>query len=173
MRADESGAFEEFFERFAPVLRNEAARLRIQPALREEAVVECLEETAMSLIRPGATAPDTLAGYLVVSLRRKNLNRLRAEKRREQRDRGLAGELAMPCAIESDPGPSELGARLLNLLTDDERALVTWMSEQVPLREVARWLGVSHAAARQRVTRLRTKLRRILVTLNAGEAVDD
>lgn len=167
MRTDESGAFEEYFERFAPMLRIEASRLRIQPALREEAVVECLEETAMALIKPAAATPSSLSGYLVVAIRRKHFNRLRAERRRERREREAAEQGSDGPDTPPDDAARVLGLRLLDRLDEQERQLVAWMGEQVPLREVAQWLGISHAAARQRVTRLRAKLRGILNQLNA------
>ena len=68
MRSRDSVAFEEFFARFAPLLRDEASRLRLQPAHREEAVVECLEQTALALIREPAVMPASLAGELVARL---------------------------------------------------------------------------------------------------------
>lgn len=173
MRTDEGGSFEEFFGRFAPLLRQEASCLRIQPALREEAVIECLEETAMSLTKDGATMPGSLAGYLVVSLRRKHLNRLRGERRREKHEQEAAQLTQASEPATGDDRSREFGARLLDHLGAEERLLVTWMGEQVPLREVAQWLGISHAAARQRVARLRAKLRVVLNQLNAGDGADD
>ena len=68
MRARDSGAFEEFFERFAPLLREEASRLRMQPALREEAVVQCLEQAALSLIKEPAVVPASLGNDLMARL---------------------------------------------------------------------------------------------------------
>ena len=65
MRARDSSAFEEFFERFAPLLREEASQLRIQPAHREEAVVRCLEDGVLSLINEPAVMPASLAGELL------------------------------------------------------------------------------------------------------------
>lgn len=70
MRTADRGAFEEFFERFAPMLREEASRLRIQPAYREEAVVECLERAVMLLVREHMAMPSSLAAYLAIRLAR-------------------------------------------------------------------------------------------------------
>jgi predicted ArsR family transcriptional regulator len=43
-------------------------------------------------------------------------------------------------------------------LSREERLLLAWVSEHVPQSEIARWLGVSHAAARKQLERLRKRL---------------
>jgi hypothetical protein len=68
MRARDSSAFEEFFERFAPLLREEASQLRIQPAHREEAVVRCLEDGVLALIKEPTVMPASLAAELLARL---------------------------------------------------------------------------------------------------------
>ena len=51
--------------------------------------------------------------------------------------------------------------------------MLVWVSHHVPQREIAAWLGVSYAAAAQRICRLRQRLRasaaRYVATLPAAE----
>jgi DNA-directed RNA polymerase specialized sigma24 family protein len=48
-------------------------------------------------------------------------------------------------------------------LTDDERQLLSWLGSWVPQSEIAEWLGISHGAARNRVMRLRERLKRAAI----------
>ena len=98
MRAHESDAFEEFFERFAPLLREEASRLRVQPAHREEAVVECLEQTAMALINESATIPASLATEVLARLAANNAHELRVSEDRPADRRALDARLSLTAA---------------------------------------------------------------------------
>jgi len=51
MRRDEPDAYREFLRTFKPLLMDEARRLRVQPALWEEVVDECLDDVALQLRR--------------------------------------------------------------------------------------------------------------------------
>jgi FixJ family two-component response regulator len=44
-------------------------------------------------------------------------------------------------------------------LSDDERAILNWVSEGVPRRTIATWLGVRHEACAKRIWRLCRRLR--------------
>ena len=101
IRARESDAFEEFFQRFAPLLREEASRLRIQPAHREEAVVECLEETALSLMKEGGAVPESLARELSMRLAANNARDMRVAEDRPADRRALDARLSLTQAEAS------------------------------------------------------------------------
>ena len=114
MRARKSDAFEEFFERFAPLLREEASRLRIQPAHREEAVVECLEQTAMSLLKEGGAIPAPLAGELLVRLAAKHARELRVAEDRPADRRALdaRSSLTQAEALQTALDAMQFGKRI-------------------------------------------------------------
>jgi hypothetical protein len=46
-------------------------------------------------------------------------------------------------------------------LSDEEELILSWVSRWVPQRHIAEWLGISHGAARNRVMRLRARLKDI------------
>jgi DNA-directed RNA polymerase specialized sigma24 family protein len=48
-------------------------------------------------------------------------------------------------------------------LTDDERLLLVWVGNWVPQSEIAAWLGITHGAVRNRVMRLRERVKRIAI----------
>lgn len=95
MRARDSGAFEEFFERFAPLLREEASQLRIQPAHREEAVIRCLEDGVLSLIKEPAVMPASLAGELLARLAGDNRGDVRTGDRKAADRRAIRSRASL------------------------------------------------------------------------------
>jgi hypothetical protein len=118
MRARESDAFEEFFERFAPLLREEASRLRIQPAHREEAVVECLEHAAIFLIKETAAIPVSVARDLVIRFAADHSRELRiaedrpADLRALAARRSLTGAEAAQTAVDAERFGKRIRARV-------------------------------------------------------------
>lgn len=66
-------------------------------------------------------------------------------------------------ASEERAGPSAAIARLAAVLdaelSTDERQMLTWVSNAVPMREIARWLGIGYSAAKVRLSRTRGRLR--------------
>ena len=44
-------------------------------------------------------------------------------------------------------------------LTEEEEAILSWVSRWVPQSQIAEWLGITHGAARNRVMRLRARLK--------------
>jgi RNA polymerase sigma factor (sigma-70 family) len=181
MRRNESGAFREFFERFAPLL---AAFARVHPLPGSDAaerVTEFLDDAAMRLCLPSTTLPQSLASYLAVSFRRRSLNGVRDLQRRVRLrdeyalDAGnplerVVASVVSESALRSGYGPEpetpplaqaieRLAAELERGLSVDERRLLGWLGQRVPQREIAAWLGTTHGALRVRVTRLRARLR--------------
>ena len=56
------------------------------------------------------------------------------------------------------PAIERLALELERDLTADERQILAWLSQRVPQRQIAEWLGITHGAARVRVARLRARL---------------
>lgn len=184
MRRGESAAFVDFIERFERLLRAYATRLAFRKALRWEIIGEVLDDVALRLVAPGSAIPDNLAAYVVAAFRNRLLNQLRARVRHARAVREAAEDVLLDCTFAeakeaiaacsaallhasrgSDYEDSDLSATLTRLsvqlganLTTEERVLLVAASENVPQREVAAWLGVSHEAARKRLQRLRSRL---------------
>ena len=182
MRRGEAPAFRDFLLRFGPLLLEHTRRLGIPTAERDGYVVEVLGDAATGLAVGAVRPPRSLAAYLVTALRHRVLNAERGRTRRERLAHAAAGEgepdrervVAPACsehAIRSSRGPdwdgtplpcalARLAVALDERLSEPERLLLVWVSHRVPHRQIARWLGISHAAAAQRVWRLRERLRR-------------
>ena len=67
---------------------------------------------------------------------------------------------------ERDASPAHLSpaiARLAHVidaeLSASERQMLTWVSHDVPMREIASWLEISYAAAKVRLSRTRSRMR--------------
>ena len=182
MRRDEPEAYREFFRYFRPLLIAEARRLRIQPALWQELADECLDDVAMRLRRYTTPIPRSLAPYLVRALRIHRLALRRDERRRADGegdgDRSETDPAApLTSALSQDtlrasagpdrePTPASTALeRLASMveegLSREEELLLSWVSRYVPQSDVAQWLGISHGAARNRVMRLRARLKEV------------
>jgi len=181
MRRDEPQAYDEFFRSFRPLLMAEARRLRIQPALCRELADECLDDVAMRLRRYTTPLPRSLVPYLVRALRIHRLAWRREERRRLENEQygetsnddpsALVGSLSQ-AALRASAGPdsdrtpaSTALERLASLveegLTEEEELILSWVSRWVPQSDIAEWLGITHGAARNRVMRLRTRLKEV------------
>ena len=180
MRRDEPEAFMEFFRAFRPLLMAEARRLHVQPALCPEIVDECLDDVAMRLRRYTTPIPRSLAPYLVRALRLHRLAQRRGEGRRVDKRAEAAApssdlasvleatvsEAAMRDSAGPDHERTPASAALERLasmveegLSDEEEMILSWVSRWVPQSHIAEWLGISHGAARNRVMRLRARLK--------------
>lgn len=181
MRRHERTAFEEFFARFAPMLEALARLRRVSAGERESIVTEFLDDAAMRLVIHTTPVPRALAAYLAVSFKRWHLNRLRDDRRRDELVTAHAAESAAQgeravlgasseAALRGARGPGHESAAtspvlahlvlvLENGLAERDRQLLGWLSQHVPQREIAGWLGVTHGALRVRVSRLRRCLR--------------
>jgi len=131
--------------------------------------------------RARATVHDIRA-YIQRAFRNHFLDATRAAARRERRDTHAAssaettGErMALASCSESSvrasggmgsgesTGPSPAILRLAAVLdaelSTDERQMLTWVSNAVPMREIAKWLGIGYSAAKVRLSRTRSRLR--------------
>ena len=119
--------------------------------------------------------------YIQRAFRNRMLDVQRASARRDRRDtRATAidadsgerivlaacseGSLRASGGADRDASPlSPVIARLATVLgaelSGDERKMLTWVGNGVPMREIAIWLEISYAAAKVRLSRTRSRLR--------------
>ena len=178
IRENDSRALRAFVERFLPVLLDQARRLHVAEGERVTIVTSFLDDILIRLAR--LAPPKALSSYVVTSFR----NCIAATYRREsmvERQResqveelgsarligGSCSEFMLRAVVSpdaDDASASSPGTALLRTLlescTVEERQLLVWMSHRVPLRDCAEWLGISYESARQRVSRLRVRLKR-------------
>ena len=185
MRAMDSWAYHEFFERLTPLLLAHAQRCGVRREDRWMTVVELLDDLALRLTKLRQPVPRSLEAVAVVALRRRLISVRRNEARRHQLEgehasllpggeRVIASAASAASLDASDasgaPGPGHVTAhgvdaiaalgRALRLeLSEDDARLLEWVVERVPQREAAEWLGTSHGALRVRISRLKTRLR--------------
>jgi DNA-directed RNA polymerase specialized sigma24 family protein len=183
MRRNETLAFHELFWRFQTLLVRYAKQFGVQPALREETVVETLNDAAVPLMKYSTPVPRSLVAYLVGSLRHRvgasaRAARRVAEGQREFTDEGEAAELLARSSSEASvrasrgqwsdppvlsPALERLASALDEGLTSEERMILDWVARWVPQRVIAEWVGMTHGALRIRVWRLRERLREAAV----------
>jgi hypothetical protein len=173
------------YDRLQPMLMREASRLGVPHGERRTLIADTLRGLLLALARRGATRPDSLIAYATVALRharsgeasrRARLARLEWELRQDVVVHGK--DVVQPVEPEVASAPADppwrhtrvlgsLADALQASLTVEEVQLAAWLAEMVPQRDVATWLGITHAAARQRITRLRTRLRRLAGSIAA------
>src|SRR5665647_986070 len=139
--------------------------------------------------RPGRARDDVrdIHAYLQRAFRNRLLTATRSAARREQRDASAVssapetGErmVLSSCSegsVHASGGerdndaregpncePSPAIARLAQVidaeLSVSERQMLTWVSHQVPMREISSWMEISYAAAKVRLSRTRSRMR--------------
>jgi RNA polymerase sigma factor (sigma-70 family) len=187
MREGSYEALREFYLRFEPLLARYAARAGVLSGNWEEDAHDVLGAVVLSLVERGARAREResvrdIHSYIQRAFRNHFLDARRSIVRREQRDTRATssadetGErMALASCSESSvrasggastgyaTGPSPAIARLAATLdaelSPDERQMLTWVSNAVPMREIAKWLGIGYSAAKVRLSRTRSRLR--------------
>lgn len=136
-------------------------------------------------------APRSLPAYLVQSFRRRLAMDARGAERRRRRIAGLLGDVAggaeravAECnsqyairaargetALDDDNGHADhsgrdddraaLAATLFDAASADERPILGYRAERLPQREIAQRMGTTPGALRNRIMRLRLRLRRV------------
>jgi len=187
MRQGSYEALREFYVRFEPLLARYAARAGVLSDSWEEDAHDVLGGVVLSLVErgPRARAGESVRdihAYIQRAFRNHFLDARRSVARREQRDTRAtshAAETGERMALascsessvrasagepgEASPGPSPAIARLAATLdaelSPDERQMLTWVSNAVPMREIAGWLGIGYTAAKVRLSRTRSRLR--------------
>ena len=187
IRRTEPLAFQELFWRFQTLLVRCARQLGVQPALREELVVELLNDAALRLMQYQKAAPKSLIAYLIASLRHRVSASARAQRKTIDRGSDFDRDGDMADSVEHSsseaslrasrghwseppvlaPALEPLASALDEGLTDEERTILDCVARSVPQRIIAEWVGMTHGALRVRVLRLRERLREAAVVYAA------
>jgi RNA polymerase sigma factor (sigma-70 family) len=180
-------ALREFYARFEPLLARFAARAGVSTDVWEEDAHDVLGDVVLALLehhRPGRARSEVrdIHAYIQRAFRNRLLSATRGAARREQRDASAVSSAAetgermvlstcsessvRASAAESDAARGHIShaiARLAHVidveLSVSERQMLTWVSHDVPMREIASWLEISYAAAKVRLSRTRSRMR--------------
>lgn len=187
MRRGSSEALREFYARFEPLLARYAARAGVSMDAWEDDAHDVLCEVVLALIandRAARSRNDVrdIHAYLQRAFRNRLLTARRTAARRAHRDTSAtssadeSGErIVLSSCSESavresgasyvsdtaalSPALTRLAAVLDGELGVNDRQMLTWVSNNVPMREIALWLEISYAAAKVRLSRARSRLR--------------
>jgi RNA polymerase sigma factor (sigma-70 family) len=196
MRTGAPAAFEAFVERFHRVLLDYARRAGVDEPDRDELVGDVLSDVALHFLTPGTAVPGNPRMYLIAAFRNNLFNKRRGRARREKAHSGMLreaavdseyaddGEVAAGCSeavVSESHGPGwerkslppalqRLSVHLNDALSPEEHQLLIAVAENIPQRQVAEWLGVSHVAARKRLERLRGRM--IQVAMQYTDALE-
>jgi RNA polymerase sigma factor (sigma-70 family) len=180
-------ALREFYARFEPLLARYAARARVMSDSWEDDAHDVLSGVVLTLVEQSGRARAResvrdIHAYIQRAFRNHFLDAKRSAMRREQRDTRATssaeetGErMALASCSESSvrassgetsgestaPSPAivRLAAILDAELSPDERQMLTWVSNAVPMREIAKWMEIGYSAAKVRLSRTRSRLR--------------
>ena len=199
MRTGSAAAFETFVERFHPVLLDYARRAGVPRGKRDDLASDVLTDVALELLVPGRPTPRNPRVYLIVAFRNRLFNHDRGYARWDRHltslvrdaaldfeyadEREVVGGLSEHAVRESrspewecaplQPALEHLAAHLDEALRVEERWLLIAVGENIPQREVAAWLGISHAAARKKLERLRGRLTSVAMRYTNTLEADD
>jgi hypothetical protein len=180
----EPAALRGLFLFYAPLLRDQARRFGVPDEERSELVTTVLDDFVVH-VQDGGVVPFDVARYLVASIR----NRIRTRHRDRSRARAVderaystlersgqrvvaecQSEYAIRSAAGTDIDEPSLSAAIAMLarwsaaaLEPPELALMIGVSRHVPLRDLAVQAGISYAAVRVRVHRLRERFRKLVL----------
>jgi RNA polymerase sigma factor (sigma-70 family) len=185
MRLGDEDAWAEFYERFMPMLRLLARRLRRHDEGAEQLAEDVLTDVADRLARETTPAPARLAAYLAAAFTRRLADAVRTACRRRALEaraaedvsgsaervlRDVVSEYAvrasagpgregdLPDARRLAPALARLAAALGDACTAEERVLLRLLADRVPQPEAARELGLTYGAARARIHRFRKRV---------------
>lgn len=168
-RGDERAA-SALYDGLFPGLLMVAARTGVPVEEREELVADTLRRVLMALAREGSVTPASLMAYAMRAMRNLRHEQASSSATRER----LVQAVREDIAVQGDRQTDDAGAvgasrhsRALGALaraleseaTAEELQLLSWLTDMVPQRDIARWLGITHGAARVRIHRVRTRLR--------------
>ena len=189
MRDSVPEAWIEFDARFRPLLERYAARIGIPRWEWSCCITEVLDDEALRLIERSREMPQHMTAYLIRAVRNRHLALKRAALRRENQYASAALSEASPagvlaplvsehtrracqpprvCEEQHTPptGVTRLAELLSARLSDEERQMLAWVSEGVPQRLIAEWLGINREAAKKRIARLCRRLRAAAMVLS-------
>ena len=180
----DEAAIREFFLFYAPLMRDQARRMSIAPDERSEFITTTLDDVVLHLMEHHIV-PRHLTRYVVASLRNRARNwhrdsgRRLAARERAYSQPSVSGErIVAECHSEYSlrassrfvgdisplPGSiARLAARLARELTRDELVMLICVERHLPLREIAEQLGITYAAIRVRLHRLRERFRKLAI----------
>lgn len=179
-------ALREFYVRFEPLLARYAARAGVRTERWEDDAHDVLGDVVLALLEAegAARARESVLdihAYIQRAFRNRFLDAKRAAARHERRNAratssaNATGERVMlaSCSegslrasageqhesIEPSPAVARLASVLDAELSASERQMLTWVSNAVPMREIATWLKIGYSAAKVRLSRARRRLR--------------
>jgi hypothetical protein len=184
LRLGDAAALRALFFFYAPLLRDQARRFDVSASERAELVTTVLDDFVLHM-QDATEAPHDVARYLVAAVRNRIRNRHRDRERihtlGERAYTTIDGttqrvvaechseygmRTAMPGSTEEHDALQSAVAKLAEWsavsLRADELALMVGVSRHVPVRDLAAQLGISYAAARVRVHRLRDRFRKLV-----------
>ena len=175
VRRGDFEALREFYARFEPLLARYAARAGLAFGSWEDEAHDVLCDVVLALLAGDARTRGDLRSvhaYVIRAFRNRMLDAHRASERRDAResDERMVLESCSEYAVRQSAGPlsdahepSTAIARLATVLDAalavEERQMLIWVSNAVPMREIAQWLGIGYSAAKVRLSRLRSRLR--------------
>ncbi|HEY7394712.1 MAG TPA: hypothetical protein VH559_07705 [Gemmatimonadaceae bacterium] len=179
LRRNDAGAWSAFHARFRPTLEAYANKTDIPRWEWPACITDVLADESLRLARRDAVVPRSLDAYLTRAVRNKYLYTKRAASCRDRNHLAAsahrAGEWFVPTTCSEDArrasaGPDgeileisdalqRLARDLSERLTAQERAILNWVSEGIPRRTIATWLGIGHEACAKRIWRLCRRLR--------------
>lgn len=185
IHSGDEAAIRELFLLYSPLLRDQARRMGVESSQCDEVVTTLLDDVVVHLMEY-QLSPRHLSRYLVASLRNRARNRHRDSSRRDAtresayRELGRSGQrvvaeshsaygLRASMPFYNDEGHvlrapiAGLAAKSAKLLTRDEMVMLVCVGRHVPLREIGAQLGISYAAARVRLHRLRERFRKLAI----------
>lgn len=195
IRTGEHAALRGLYLHYAPLLRDQARKLGVDPDERDALVTTVLNDFVLHLC-DSELVPRELARYLVGALR----NRVRTVHRDTSRRRDVdarayvehgaaAQRIVAEChseyGLRAALGPqapsaapvrsaiARLAAASALALRDDEMAMMVGLSRYVPLRELAAEAGITYGNARVRLHRLRERFRKLALQHMASLEPDE
>lgn len=196
MGTDEPGAIEEFLRRFQPVLLGAARGMGIPREERAVYVADVLTDAAERFASGHPPPRTSLRAYLARWLRMRYVDARRTVRRRERLSRGAGltddeGVMLAACSraalrasrgadpdVEDEgegvqPALARLARALLAEVSAEQRALLEAVGNEVTQEEIARELGISTRALRQRLYRLRKRMAQLAVSYTFASGGDD
>lgn len=144
------------FQEFLDAHREDVFRFLVALVGREEAE-DCFQETFLSALRayPGLRADSNLRAWILTVAHRKSIDVHRSRRRRPMPVRSVPEAAVQPAPL---PEPA-LWAAVRTLPSGQRSAVTMRFLGDLPYREIARVLGCTEGAARQRVREGLTKLK--------------
>lgn len=172
-------AWAAFDTRFRPMLEAYARRANIPSSEWSVCITELLADEWLRFSTQPDEIPGQLSAYLMRAVRNKYLYMKRTSECRERNHLAASvnwsGEQILPSTCSDDArrasagpdalsgesdGPLRRFAREVSAgLNDEERAMLTWVSEGVPRARIAEWLGLEREVCAKRIWRLCRRLR--------------